>query len=124
MGKIIMNNFNTQKIQLDIANWTSQEPYAIFLDIERKIKNRLQKKYKLKIDPKILEEKIRNYKAIYNITKENLPKYTFPSESGYSEPQYIKNEEIKKFLTKRFPSEDEKILDIIISWVVYYEYLR
>lgn len=124
MGKVTLNNFNTQEIQFDIANWVSREPYETLSDIERKINNRLQKKYKLKIDLKILGKKIRNYKEIYNIAKQNLPKYTLPSESGYAEPQYIKDKEIKEFLIKRFPREHKKILDTIISWVVYYEYLR
>ena len=118
------DNFNIKKIKIDIANLTSREPYEIQANIERKIFSSLQKKYKLKFDSKKLKEQIRNYKEIYSITKENLPKYTFPSESGYAEPKYIKKEEIKKFLTKSFPMENKKILDTIINWVVYYEYLR
>ena len=119
-----MINFNTPETQFDIANWTSREPYAIFSDIKRKINSRLQKKYKLKVDSKILEGKIRNYKEIYNFVKKNLPKFTLPSKSGYADPQFIKNDELQEFLAKIFPSENKKILDAIISWVVYYEYLR
>lgn len=124
MGKIIANNFNALKIQLDIANWVSREPYELFPDIEKKVYIRLQRKYKLKIDSKSLEEKIKKYKQIYNVTSENLSKYTLPSETGYAESRYIKNKEIKEFLTKRFPMEDSKILDSIIGWVVELQYLR
>ena len=121
-GKV--TNFSNYKIQFDIANWSSREPYETFPNIERKIRGRLQRKYKLKVDSKILDEKIKNYREIYDIIKENLPKYISPSESGYAEPKYVKNNEIKEFLTKRFPIEDKKILESIIGWVIYYEYLR
>ena len=124
MEKDRFDNFNIQEILLDIANWTSREPYGIRADIERKIASCLQRKYKSKFDSKKIKERIRNYKEIYSITKENLSRYTLPSKSGYAEPQYVKNAEIKKFLAKRFPAENKKILDTIINWVVYYEYLR
>lgn len=124
MGEVAIKNSDMQRIYLDIANWISREPYLTFLEIEKKIIQRLQRKYKLKIDSKMLEQKILNYKEIYKIIKENLSKYILSSKSGYAEPNYIKHKEMKKFLTQKFPCEDKKILDIISDWVVYHEYLR
>jgi len=118
------NNLNIQRIQLDIANWVSREPYEESLKIEKKIKQRLQKKYKLKIDSKNLEERILHYREIYKIIKDKLSEFIFPSKSGYAEPKNIKDKELKQFLLRKFPHEHEKILDVISDWVEYHEYLR
>lgn len=124
MGKVAMKNLNTQKIQLDIVNWASREPYETVTNIEKKIRDRLQRKYKVKVDSKTLEEKIKYYREIYSITSKVLPKYILPSQSGYAELRCVKNKEIKEALRQKFPAEDQKILDSILNWVVEYQYLR
>lgn len=117
-------NFNSRKIQLDIANWSSREPFLVFADIEKKIINKLQRKYKLKVAPEELRKKIKDYRKIYNTVAKNLHKYIISSDTGYSDPRYIKNKEMKDFLIENFPNENGEILDCIIGWVVEYEYLR
>lgn len=118
------SNLNNLKMQIDVASWVSREPYEAVSTIETKIGRRLLKKYKLKLDSKELKEKIKNYKEIYGVVKKNLPKYIISPRHGYAEPENIKNKEIKDFLTKRYPEQDKKILDLIVNWVVEYEYLR
>jgi len=120
----VSKNFYSRKIQLDIANWNSREPFLSFADMEKKIINKLQRKYKLKVDPKELKKKIKDYRKIYNTVAKNLHKYIISSDTGYSDPKYIKNKDLKDFLIKIFPDEDGKTLDCIIGWVVEYEYLR
>lgn len=117
-------NFNTKKIQLDIANWALREFYELPKDIEIKINNRLIRKYKLKVDSKELSGRIKYYREIYSFAKKNLSKFILPSKGGFAEPKYVKYEEITRFLSDKFPYEDQRILDIIIAWVVYHEYLR
>lgn len=118
------NKFNTQGVQLDIANWVSRQPYELLANIETKVKKRLQRKYKLKIGSKTLNEKVKHYREIYYEAKKILPEYTLPSKSGFSEPRYIKSKDIEEFLSKRFAVRDKEILVAIINWVVEYEYLR
>lgn len=123
MGKII-ENFDSQKIQLDIANWISREPYEAFSNIERKIKDRLQRKYKLRIDSRMLEEVILRYRKIYKIAKENLSQYILPSESGYAEPQCVQYDKLENLLSKKFSKEQKIIIRVIIEWVIDHEYFR
>jgi len=117
-------DFSAQKIQLEIANWTSREPYDKLAEIESKISGRLLRKYKIKVETEELNEKIVNYKQIYDFVKKNLPRYLLTSKSGLAEPQNVKNRELKDLLTKSFPRLNAEILEKIMGWVIEYEYLR
>lgn len=114
----------TKKIQFDIANGIFREPYSESSEFIIKMINRIQRKYKVKVDLDILGDLINKYKNIYSVTKNNLSKYTIHSKTGFADPECVNRKELKKFLVKKFLSEEAKILDSCISWAVDHEYLR
>lgn len=119
--------FNSKKIQIELANWVSREIFYVLndevpKDYEIKIKNRLSRKYKIRVDSKELAKKIKHLREIYIFAKKNLRKFILPSE--VADPKYVKYDDFLKFLSNKFPREERKILDDVMGWVILWEYLR
>lgn len=90
---------------------------------ERLIK-RIKKKFKEKIEKQKMEQIIHDVDLLYNYASKRLPKFILPSTTGYSEPQFVKMNDLIKDIKKKFPKIDSKVLSDTAGWVMYWEYLR
>jgi hypothetical protein len=84
----------------------------------------LQRKHKIRVTPEEAKQIIEYYQEIYKFISEILPKFTRPTTTGFSSPEFIDRVPLEKEILATYNEEDENVLRIVEDWVVYYEYLR
>lgn len=117
-------NINNKIIKLDIANEVSRRRYSLNENLSDKLTKRLKRKYKIKIYIEDTEKIINYYQKIYDFITTRLNKYILKTTTGFTEPQFIKRDELEKEVYRKYNKEDKDVLNKIIDWVIYWEYLR
>ena len=113
-----------KEILLDLANETARQYGDLQPDFPRKLVNRIQRKFKIKLDVTTVLDLVDHYKNIYNFSAEVLKDCLLPSEGDYAHPKDVDHKKYTSEITEQFPNDDKDILDIIKKWPMYHNYLR
>ncbi len=110
-------------IRADLANYISRNHYSR-KNLETRTKNWFQRKHKIKLTHEETEKFLAYFQGIYEFVKQELPKYTKPSTTGFASPEFVDGKSLQKEAARKYNQENLQVLNIVIGWVVYFEYLR
>ena len=111
-------------IRLDLASETGRRFAVLPPDFAQKMARRLQRKFKVKIAVDVIIKLVNSNASIYHFTASVLKECILPHIDEYASASHVDDNKLMGKVRAQFPIEDVRILNEIVGWVIYYEYLR
>jgi hypothetical protein len=110
---------------LDLATEATRKYGNLPSDFPEKMKRRIKRKFSINVEIEKISELSYHFKEIYNLAKSILPNHINKDTRGeYANPQDINSKSFFTEIAEKYPDDDNDILEKIINWAIYYEYLR
>ncbi|MDP1624612.1 MAG: hypothetical protein Q8L64_02465 [bacterium] len=113
-----------KSIFLDLATETLRKYGEIPSGFAEKMAKRIRRKFGVKVESDKIIELAFHYKAIYSFGKSILKDYLSPPKGNYASTEDVDTEKFLASLAKKYPDESLDVLQTVVGYVIYYEYLR
>lgn len=115
-------------MKAEVVHYIASEAVRRYGSIEPRLPEKLQRNIRRNFQVTVPRETIlglaERYKAIYEYGSSILGAYLLPPKGRYADHTDVRMTEFFTALTKRFPKESRRVIEMVVYYVVHYEYLR
>ena len=112
----------------DFQSYVAREAFRCYGDLDPRHSVRLRRNVRRNFSVSLPEEDAvrmtEHYTDMYAYAKRGLTQFIRPSTGEYAHSSDIRGEEFRAYIAAQYPAEPPYIVDMLVAYAIYYEYLR